>query len=169
MLRRDRANGGEVWFGGAYLHDSVGPGVSAKWIDLENGICGKRRGSRSVGGGPLVWKWYERSEVGCKCHLHGHGGKVWNVHGFYIISLGESNYARAAMCVECKSRQVPSTKAGTVRADGDLEGHWKHPAPEKEQKRKKDYANFVRLHALRGGSLTSKLARASPKRLTGPA
>eukprot|EP00983_Pelagomonas_calceolata_P082857 1156032-Pelagomonas_calceolata.AAC.3 len=34
---------------------------------------------------------------------------------------------------------------------------------------KKDYASQVYLRALRNGTLTSKLAGASPKRLTGPA
>eukprot|EP00983_Pelagomonas_calceolata_P131485 1161781-Pelagomonas_calceolata.AAC.2 len=37
------------------------------------------------------------------------------------------------------------------------------------QKKRKDYASQVQLLALRKGPLTSKLARASPRRFTGPA
>eukprot|EP00983_Pelagomonas_calceolata_P114604 1160111-Pelagomonas_calceolata.AAC.16 len=38
-----------------------------------------------------------------------------------------------------------------------------------QKKRKKDYTSQVQLRALRKGPLTSKLARASPRRFTGPA
>eukprot|EP00983_Pelagomonas_calceolata_P025459 800418-Pelagomonas_calceolata.AAC.1 len=39
----------------------------------------------------------------------------------------------------------------------------------RKEKKRKDYANQVQLRALRKGPLTSKLARASPRRFTGPA
>eukprot|EP00983_Pelagomonas_calceolata_P069449 1150364-Pelagomonas_calceolata.AAC.3 len=37
------------------------------------------------------------------------------------------------------------------------------PEKKREEKKRKDYASQVQLHALRKGTLTSKLARASPR------
>eukprot|EP00983_Pelagomonas_calceolata_P134743 1162090-Pelagomonas_calceolata.AAC.1 len=85
-----------------------------------------------------------------------------------------SRPAPAAMADSLKGRSWKHeytrlhTKAGPVNTCIRRVSAHKMPSPVKEKKRK-DYASQAQLHALRKGPLSSKLARASLRRFTGPA
>eukprot|EP00983_Pelagomonas_calceolata_P039537 1137222-Pelagomonas_calceolata.AAC.4 len=80
---------------------------------------------------------------------------------------GAAACAVPAALAGAAARAVPAALAHAAACDAGEMPHRMRPRLANAQRDKKDYARQVRLCALRRGSTTSKLARASSRRLTG--